>query len=64
MKACINQVTTLRTPFEEDIPAYAQAGWPAVELWLTKLETYLEGHSLAEARAVLDDHGLTAAGEL
>src|SRR6266702_2595153 len=62
MTPCINQVTTLNTPFEEDIPTYARAGWSAVELWLTKLETYLERHTLAEARALLDEHGVRAAG--
>ena len=41
MKPCISQATTLSTPFEADLPAYAQGGWTAVELWLTKLETYL-----------------------
>jgi sugar phosphate isomerase/epimerase len=62
MTPCINQVTTLSTPFEADIPAYAQVGWTAVELWLTKLEAYLEGHSLAEAKGLLDGHGLRAVG--
>jgi 2-keto-myo-inositol isomerase len=60
MNACINQVTTLSTPFEADIPAFARAGWPAVELWLTKLETFLQAHSVAEARALLEGEGLPA----
>ena len=60
MKACINQVTTLSTPFEADLPAYARGGWTAVEVWLTKLETYLEAHSIAEARGLLDGEGLRA----
>ena len=55
MKPCISQATTLSTPFEADLPAYARGGWPAVELWLTKLETYLESHTIAEARDLLDD---------
>jgi 2-keto-myo-inositol isomerase len=59
MTPCISQVTTLSTPFEADLPAYAQAGWAAVELWLTKLESYLETHSIAEARGLLDDQGLS-----
>jgi len=62
MKACINQVTTLSTPFEADLSAYARGGWTAVELWLTKLETFLEGHPLAEARALLAENGLEAVG--
>ena len=62
MKACINQVTTLSTPFEDDLSAYARGGWSAVELWLTKLETFLEGHPVAEAGRLLADNGLEAAG--
>ena len=58
MKPCISQATTLSTPFEADLTAYARGGWTAVELWLTKLETYLESHSVAEARRLLDDQGL------
>ena len=50
MKPCISQATTLRNPFEGDPGAYRGGGWAAVELWLTKLETFLESHSPAEAR--------------
>jgi 2-keto-myo-inositol isomerase len=62
MKPCINQVTTLSTPFEADIKAYARAGWTAVEVWLTKLETYLESHTIAEARDLCEAEGIVAAG--
>jgi sugar phosphate isomerase/epimerase len=61
MKPCISQATTLGTPFEADLTAFARAGWPAVELWLTKLETYLEGHSVAEAKGLIEGQGLTPA---
>jgi len=61
MKPCISQATTLSTPFESDLSAYARGGWTAVEVWLTKLETYLENHSAAEARALLDGQGLRPA---
>lgn len=61
MKPCISQATTLSTPFEADLSAYSRAGWRAVEIWLTKLETYLESHSLAEARALLSGEGLQGA---
>ncbi len=46
MKPCISQVTTLNNPFEADLTVYRGGGWTAVELWLTKLETFLEAHSL------------------
>jgi 2-keto-myo-inositol isomerase len=60
MKACISQATTLSTPFEVDVESYALAGWSAVEVWLTKLETYLESHTLADAKNLLDQHGIKA----
>jgi sugar phosphate isomerase/epimerase len=53
MKPCISQATTLSTSFEGDLKAYGRTGWSAVELWLTKLETFLETHSVADARALL-----------
>jgi sugar phosphate isomerase/epimerase len=56
MKPCISQATTLSTPFELDIPSFAMAGWPAVELWLTKLETYLQSHSMDQAKALFAEH--------
>src|SRR6476620_9182007 len=61
MKPCISQATTMSTPLEADLPAFARAGWRAVELWLTKLESYLEGHTIEDARALLDCHGLEPA---
>ncbi len=60
MKPCISQATTLSTPFELDIEAYGRAGWSAVELWLTKLETYLQAHSVDEARGLLDENQVRA----
>ncbi len=37
MKPCISEATTLSAPFADDVAAYAEAGWPAMEVWLTKL---------------------------
>lgn len=62
MIPCISQACTLSTPFEHDLPAFARAGWSVVELWLTKLETYLEAHTVADVKALLEENGLTAAG--
>ena len=60
MKPCISQATTLSTPFEADLTAYSRSGWTAVELWLTKLETYLETHSPSVVRELLEGNGLRA----
>src|SRR5437773_7880532 len=58
MKPCISQLTTLMNPFEADPAAYRGGGWTAVELWLTKLESFVQTHSLAEARGVLEAGGI------
>ncbi len=60
MRPCISQATILNTPFGEDLEVLASAGWRSVELWLTKLELFLEAHKLSEARTRLDDLGLKA----
>jgi sugar phosphate isomerase/epimerase len=61
MFPCISQATTMSTPFADDLPAFARAGFAGVELWLTKLETFLESHSTREAANLLADLGLHAA---
>lgn len=61
MKPCISQATTLHSTFAADLAAYSRCGWRAVEIWLTKLETYLETHPIDAARTLLEDMGLEAA---
>ncbi len=61
MKPCISQATTMSTPLEADLPAFARAGWPAVELWLTKVEAFLARHSAADVRVLLEEQRLVAA---
>lgn len=53
MKPCISEVTTLSATFAEDVAAFAHAGWPAMEVWLTKLETHLQTHSVEETKQLL-----------
>jgi 4-hydroxyphenylpyruvate dioxygenase len=59
MRPCISESTTLSSTFTEDVAAYASAGFPALEVWLTKLETHLEQHSAADTRKLVEDHALT-----
>ena len=61
MKPCISQATTLKNSFDRDLTAYRGGGWTAVELWLTKLETYLESHSPSEALTLFESSGLRPA---
>jgi sugar phosphate isomerase/epimerase len=61
MKPCISQATTMSTPLETDLPAFARGGFRAVEFWLTKLEAYLEGHTTRDLRGLLEAEGLEPA---
>jgi sugar phosphate isomerase/epimerase len=61
MKTCISQVTTLSTPIEAEFSAYNQAGWRAVELWLTKVEAFVAEHGLATFQKLLADEKLIPA---
>ncbi|WZO99631.1 sugar phosphate isomerase/epimerase [Isosphaeraceae bacterium EP7] len=66
MKLCIAQATTMSSTFEADLQAYSRAGFPAVELWLTKLEEYIREHGVGAARDLLASNTLTplaAAGQ-
>ena len=58
MHPAISQVCTLNAPLEEDLHAIADAAGTAVELWLTKVEEYLQTHSAADIRKICDDRGL------
>ncbi|HEX3999614.1 MAG TPA: sugar phosphate isomerase/epimerase family protein [Pirellulales bacterium] len=60
MLPAISQVCTLNASFETDVADFAAAHCGAIEIWWGKLETYLESHSLGEARRLLADSGLAA----
>src|SRR5947209_7262224 len=61
MRICISEATTLPATFAEDVAACAGGGCPALEVWLTKLETHLEKHTAADTRKLLGDSGVTLA---
>ncbi len=56
MKPALSQICSLNSPFEKDLEDYAAGQCDAIEVWLTKLETYLEGHSLDDVRALMAKH--------
>jgi 4-hydroxyphenylpyruvate dioxygenase len=60
MIPCLSQVCSLSSPFERDIEDYAAGACRAVELWLGKLEGYLQTHSTADVVALLKSHGMAA----
>src|SRR4051794_31954831 len=61
MRPCISEACTMPSTFAEDVAALAQGGCAAMEVWLTKLETHLETHSVADTRKLLDDRGVSLA---
>ncbi len=60
MKPAISQVCTLHASFEADIEDYAAGKCQAVELWLGKLEGYLDSHAPADVRRLLETHEVAA----
>ena len=49
----ISQVCCLNSSFEKDIEDFAAGHCGSVEVWLTKLENYLQSNSLADVRSLL-----------
>jgi sugar phosphate isomerase/epimerase len=60
MKPCLAQVCSLNSPFDKDVEDYAAGHCRAIEVWLGKLETYLESHSIADVRRLLDEQEMAA----
>ena len=56
MIPALSQVCSLNSPFAKDVEDYAAGGCAAMEVWLTKLEAYLESHSIDELRRLLEKH--------
>jgi sugar phosphate isomerase/epimerase len=61
MNLCISQATTLPAPFADDLAAFGDVGWTAVEVWLTKLEKHLETSTVEDTRRLFADRGLRPA---
>lgn len=59
MKPCLSQVCSLSSSFETDVEDYAAGQCFAIEAWFTKVENYLQSHSIAELQALLTEHGVT-----
>jgi len=60
MKPAISQVCTLEASLEADFEDYAAGQCEAIELWLGKVDRYLEEHSTDDIRRLLDENGLVA----
>lgn len=63
MRFCFNPITLGERGFRVSVEASAKAGFQAIEIWLPHVEQFLAaGGTAADARAVLKDSGLEAAG--
>lgn len=60
MNPTLSQVCTLNSTFEQDIEDYAAGQCRAVEIWLTKLETYVESHTVDDVRRLLEQNEMAA----
>jgi 2-keto-myo-inositol isomerase len=58
MKLGYNGATTMTSPFETDVQIASQAGFDVLEITATKLDKYLQTHSLADARRLIDASNL------
>ncbi len=56
MLPAISQVCTLNSSFEQDIEDYAAGACHAIEIWLGKLDAYLERHTIGDVRRLLEEH--------
>ena len=58
MDICLSEATTLPTPFLDDVDACVAGGFPALEVWLTKLETHVESHAPEDTRRALAERNI------
>lgn len=58
MNPCIGQVTTLPSAFDADLRDYSRVGCHAIEVWLTKLESFLANRSVSEVRALMQTNDI------
>ncbi len=61
MIPCLSEATTMPAEFDADLRACAQAACPALEVWLTKLENFLQRNSLDATRRLIEEHGVRLA---
>ncbi len=55
----LSQACSLQSDFATDIADYASGKCQSVEVWFTKLETYLKDHTLDDVRHLLSENGVT-----
>jgi 4-hydroxyphenylpyruvate dioxygenase len=58
MKPALAQVCSLNSSFEQDVADYSAGACHAIEIWLGKLEGWLETHSLDDVRRLGEECGV------
>lgn len=61
MTPCISEVCSLPGAFADDVITAADAGFTALEVWLTKLEEYVESHDVLDTKQLIADKGIQLA---
>jgi 4-hydroxyphenylpyruvate dioxygenase len=60
MIPALSQICTLHSALDKDVEDYAAGQCHAIEIWLTKLEAYLQSHSIDDVRRLLSDNEMAA----
>ena len=58
MKLGFHGATTMTADLQTDVASTANAGFQTLELWAAKVDHFLADHSLADLRALLQDHAV------
>jgi 2-keto-myo-inositol isomerase len=58
MKLALNGATTMKADLTTDIRAASAAGFDCLEIWGAKLRRFLNSHSTAELKSLLDEDGI------
>lgn len=61
MNPCISECCTMPSSFADDVTAASESGWPAIEVWLTKLEQHFQSHDLDSTKNLLTDKNIKLA---
>lgn len=60
MIPAISQVCTLNAAFETDVADFKASACDTIELWLGKLDRYLDSHTPEDVKCLLAEHEMTA----
>jgi 2-keto-myo-inositol isomerase len=58
MKLAFHGATSMNADLQTDIRVSSEAGFQALELWASKVDTYLETHSVSDLKALLLEHSV------